>query len=89
MGLGIDQADPESFLGENVGDAITHGTGADHRDILHMAFFIPRKGLVRGLVIIAEVTSFPGLDEICPGEGIEDILRRGLALVIVLLSALS
>jgi len=38
-GLGVYQGDGEPFLSKNVCDTITHGTGADHGDILHMADF--------------------------------------------------
>jgi len=45
--------------------------------------------LVRGGLIIPEITPFPGLDKIGPGERVEDILGWGLSLVIILLSALA
>ena len=37
LGLRIDEADGESFLCEYVCDTISHGTGADNGDVLHMA----------------------------------------------------
>ena len=40
-------------------------------------------------IIIPEVTPLPGLDKFGPGEGVQDVLWRNLALIIVFLSALS
>src|SRR5436305_1249358 len=42
-----------------------------------------------GLVVVPEITSFPGLDKVGPGEGVEDILWWGLPLVGVSGGALS
>ena len=83
LGLGVDEADGESFLCEDMRYAITHGTGADHGDILHMELLLPRAGggalLGGGCIVISKSPAFPGLDEVGPGEGVEDVLRRGLA----------
>src|SRR6185437_12777909 len=41
------------------------------------------------LVVIPEIPSFPGLDEISPRHRVEDIHRRSLSLVVIFLRALS
>src|ERR1700722_10778261 len=35
------------------------------------------------LVVVPEITPFPGLDKIRPGDRVEDILGRGLSLVVI------
>ena len=78
------ETDAESLLRKNMGNAIAHGTGADHGDILHGGAL-----LGGGSIIVSEVTPLPGLDKFGPGERVEDVLGWRLSLVIVFLGALS